>query len=228
MASRKKPPPPPPPPRRRRDPETARTEILDAAQRLLVESPPDAIGLKEVAKAAGVSHALVSHYFGTYGELVESVLFRRIRLHREQALARLAKPGALVDTRELLDVLFTLLDDPVYLRLSLWALAGDRPLGKDSLPFREQGLRIVAEAVTEHIARERPDLERGALHARVELSLCIAHSTAYGYAVGKEAWLGALGREPSRAFDANLRDALATMLQSFVLGELTRTSAGAR
>jgi AcrR family transcriptional regulator len=217
MSSRKKP--PPPPPRRRRDPETARTEILDAAQRLLAESPPDAVGLKEVAKAAGVSHALVSHYFGTYSDLVESVLLRRIRLHREQALARLAKPGALVGTAELLDVLFTLLDDPVYIRLSLWALAGDRHLGKDSLPFREQGLRIVAEAITEHIARERPELERGSLHARVELSLCLAHSAAYGYAVGKEAWLGALGREVTPAFDARMREVLATMLQSFVLAE---------
>jgi AcrR family transcriptional regulator len=218
MASRKNPA-PPPPPRRRRDPETARAEILDAAERLLVERPPDAVGLKEIAEAAGVSHALVSHYFGTYGELVEHVLLRRIRTLRAETLARLAGPLAVVDTGHLLDVLFTALEDPLYVRLSLWALAGERPLGRDSLPFREQGLRILADAVTERIASDRTDLPKGPLRERVELALCLANSAAYGYTVGKEAWLGALAREPSRAFDASLKAALAEMLRHFVLGD---------
>jgi AcrR family transcriptional regulator len=216
MASRKHA--PPPPPRRRRDPETARAEILDAAERLLVERPPDAVGLKDVAEAAGVSHALVSHYFGTYDELVEHVLVRRIRTLRAETLARLAEPRAMADTERLLDVLFTALEDPLYVRLSLWALAAERPLGRDSLPFREQGLRILAEAVTERITRERPDLPAGPLRERVELALCLANSTAYGYTVGKEAWLAALAKEPSPAFDAKLKAALAEMLRAFVLG----------
>ena len=216
MASRKRP--PPPPPRRRRDPETARAEILDAAERLLAESPPDAVGLKNVAEAAGVSHALVSHYFGTYGELVESVLVRRIRRMRQETLAKVAVPGAFADTGELLDVLFEMLEDPLYVRLSMWALAAERPLGPDSFPFREQGMRIVADAVTARILHDRPDLEPKALRERVELALCIANSSAYGYTVGKEAWLGALARQPSAAFDEALRRALAGMLQHFVLG----------
>jgi AcrR family transcriptional regulator len=209
----------PPPPRRRRDPETARAEILDAAERLLSENPPDAIGLKDVAKAAGVSHALVSHYFGTYGELVESVLTQRIRSLRAEALSRLTLPEGVLDASNLLDVVFTALEDPVYVRLSLWALAAERPLGKDSLPFREQGMRIVAEAITARILVDRPALDPAALRARVELSLCLANSAAYGYTVGKEAWLAALARDPSPAFDRSIRQALATMLQRYVLGE---------
>lgn len=217
MANRKKP--PPPPPRRRRDPETARAEILDAAERLLCERTPDAIGLKDVAVAAGVSHALVSHYFGTYDELVENVLLRRIRMLREQVLGKLSTPDASFDARELLDVAFDALEDPLYVRLSLWALASERPLGKDSLPFREQGMRILAEALTARISRDRPDLDVAALRARVERSLCLANSAAYGYTVGKEAWLAALAREPSAAFDASLRAALAEMLRRYVLHE---------
>jgi AcrR family transcriptional regulator len=217
MASRKKP--PPPPPRRRRDPETARAEILDAAERLLGGSPPDAIGLKDVAAAAGVSHALVSHYFGTYGDLIESVLVRRIRALREETLARMAMPGALMDPGQLIDVLFAAVEDPLYVRLSLWAFAAERPLGPDSFPFREQGMRIVAEAVTARILVDRPDLPPRELRERVELALCLANSSAYGYTVGKVAWLGALAREPSAAFDASLRRALADMLRRFVLGE---------
>ena len=213
MSSRKK---VPPPPRRRRDPETARVEILDAAERLLGASPPDVVGLKEVAEAAGVSHALVSHYFGTYAELVDSVLARRVRALREVTLARVAA-HSLVDVGELLDALFALLDDPLYIRLSLWALAGERLAGHASFPFREQGMRILAEALTARILVARPDLAPGPLRERVELSLCLANSAAYGYTVGKDAWMGALAREPSAAFDASLRGVLAEMLRRYVL-----------
>jgi hypothetical protein len=80
-------------------------------------------------------------------------------------------------------------------------------------------MRILAEAATARILRERPSLEPGALRARVELALCIANSTAYGYTVGKDAWLGALARKPSAAFDASLKDALAGMLRRFLLAE---------
>ena len=166
MATRRKP--PPPPPRRRREPETARAEILDAAEGLLVRSPPGAVGLKEVAAAAGVSHALVSHYFGTYGELVESVLVRRIRRLRETALAKLAEPGGMEDGVALIEALFTALEDPLYVRLSLWALAAERPLGRESFPFREQGMRIFAEALTARVLRDRPDLPPGPLRDRPE------------------------------------------------------------
>ncbi len=206
-------------PRRRRDPETARAEILDAAEGVLASSPPDAVGLKEVAKAAGVSHALVSHYFGTYVELVDEVLVRRIRRVRAKALGRLGDMGAVIDPEGLLDVLFEALEDPLYVRLSLWALAAERPSGHVSFPFRDQGMRLFAEAATAAVQHARPDLSPGALRERVELALVIANSASYGYTVGKEAWLGALAREPSPAFDRSLREALGSMLRRYVLGE---------
>lgn len=128
-------------------------------------------------------------------------------------------PGALADPGQLIDALFATLEDPLYVRLSLWAFASERPLGPDSLPFREQGLRIVADAVTARILADRPELEPHRLLERVELALCLANSSAYGYTVGKAIWLGALARKPSAAFDASLRRALSDMLRRFVLGE---------
>src|SRR5438128_1297088 len=84
-----------PPGRRRRPPELARQEILDAAERVFARFQPDQVGLKEVAREAGVSHALITHYFGTYAGLVEAALERRNRATREAALARLREPSAL-------------------------------------------------------------------------------------------------------------------------------------
>jgi AcrR family transcriptional regulator len=208
----------PPPPRRRRDPETARAEILDAAEQVLAERPPHAVGLKEIAAAAGVSHALLSHYFGTYDDLIEAALERRVRRLREAMILRLRDHGAELSSGELLSGLFAMLEDPVYVRLSLWAFAAERPSGKISFPLREQGMRIFAEALTERILRDRPDLEPGPLRERVELALVTANSAAYGYVVGKEAWVGALGRAPSAAFDQAFREALEAMVETYVLG----------
>lgn len=219
MASRKKKvSEPPSPPRRRRDPETARVEILDAAERVLREHPPGAVGLKEVAEAAGVSHGLVSHYFGTYTELVEEVLVRRHRAIREAALARFADASQiLIDQDALLDALFRALDDPLFVRLSLWALAAGRESGQKSLMFREQGMRIFSEAATAHVHRLRPELDPAALRERVELSLVIANASAYGFTIAKQAWMDALGKEPSPAFDDALRRALGAMVRRFLL-----------
>src|SRR4051812_23836783 len=70
-------------PRRRRSPELARQELLDAAERVFAGAQPDQVGLKEVAHEAGVSHALITHYFGTYAGLLEAALARRQTAMRE-------------------------------------------------------------------------------------------------------------------------------------------------
>src|SRR3979409_1464038 len=110
-------------PRRRRSPELARQEILDAAERVFAAFQPDQVGLKEVAREAGVSHALITHYFGTYAGLLEATLERRPRKVREVVLARLREPEALERPNELLEILFRTLQDPVHLRLIRWLLA---------------------------------------------------------------------------------------------------------
>src|SRR5512146_3346240 len=81
--------------RRRRSPEVARQELLDAAERLFAKDRPDDVGLKDIAREAGTSHALITHYFGTYAGLVEAVLQRRLQRLREQMAARLVEAGAM-------------------------------------------------------------------------------------------------------------------------------------
>src|ERR1700733_2782929 len=117
----------PRPVRRRRTPEAARQELLDAADRAFGAVPPDHVGLVDVAREAGVSHALITHYFGTYAGLIEAALERRIRRLREQILTKLRETGALGRPVEVLAVLFKSLEDPVHVRLVKWTLASDRP-----------------------------------------------------------------------------------------------------
>lgn len=199
-------------PRRRRPPEVARQEILDAAERVFVEFQPDQAGLKLVAREAGVSHALITHYFGTYAGLIEAVLERRIRSLREAMLDRLREAGALSRPGELLELLFRALEDPVHVRLTRWMLASERPSAAHAFALRDRGLQLVAREVAAALV---PAPDR-ALQDRVELALLAAVSAAYGYAIGKYALVGALGREASHELDRELCRTLAAMLEAYL------------
>jgi AcrR family transcriptional regulator len=200
--------------RRRRAPEEARTEILDAAERVFVEFQPDQVGLQKIAREAGVSHALITHYFGTYANMVEAVLERRVRGLRLQILERLRDSGALARPGELLSVLFAALQDPVHLRLTRWLLASERPSAAHAFALREQGLLLIAHQVAQTI---EPNPRRQ-LVEKVELALMTAVAAAYGYAIGKYALVGALGREVSNDLDEHVQKTLGDMLQSYLRG----------
>ncbi|HMG52010.1 MAG TPA: helix-turn-helix domain-containing protein [Kofleriaceae bacterium] len=197
-------------PRRRRAPELARQEILDAAERVFAASQPDQVGLKEVAREAGVSHALITHYFGTYAGLLEATLDRRTTATREAALIRLRTPGALSRPGELLDLLFRMVEDPVHLRLMRWLLASERPAANRAFALHNRGLAILADQVARALAPEPGP----ALVHDVEITLLTAVSAAYGYALARDMLAAGLGREPSRALDDEVRDALAAMVEA--------------
>jgi AcrR family transcriptional regulator len=197
-------------PRRRRSPELARQEILDAAERVFAQFQPDQVGLKEVARDAGVSHALITHYFGTYAGLLEATLQRRTRALREATLARLREPEALERPADLLELLFRTLQDPVHLRLMRWMLASERPAASHTFALQEHGLAVLAEQVARALSPE-PD---AALLREVEITLLTAVAAAYGYALAKHTLAPALGREPSRELDDEVRHTLASMVQT--------------
>jgi AcrR family transcriptional regulator len=203
-------------PRRRRSPEVAKLEILEAADRVFAESQPDQVGLKEVAREAGVSHALVTHYYGSYAALIEAVLERRVRALREKILVRLQEPGVLGRPAELIGVLFEALDEPVHVRLMRWLLASERPAAAHAFAFRDQGLHQVARSIGAALTPDAPSL----LIVQIELALATAVSAAYGYALAKHALVGALGRRTTKDLDAQVQTTLATMLQLHLRAQL--------
>jgi AcrR family transcriptional regulator len=207
-------------PRRRRSPELARQEILDAAERVFAEFQPDQVGLKEVAREAGVSHALITHYFRTYAGLIEAALERRLRALREIALNRLREAGALSRPGELLELLFRALRDPVQLRLTRWLWTSERPAAATAFGLHDKGLAVVAEQVARALDPQ-PSRE---LIRDLELGLLTAVSAAYGYAIGKHALVGALGRQPSNELDDQVRQTLAVMVQAHMRAALKRKS----
>ncbi len=197
--------------RRRRDPATARQELLDAAERVFARHQPDQVGLKDVGREAGVSHALVTHYFGTYAGLVEATLERRVRALRERMMARLRESGALARPAELLGLLFDQLEDPVHLRLMKWMVANERP-GVHLLALQEHGVQLIARQVADALTPEPPP----GMIATIELTLATAVAAAFGWALSKYAISGAIGRPVTPALQDAMRTTLAGMVRSYL------------
>src|SRR5687768_16017761 len=133
--------------RRRRPPEVARQELLDAAERLFGRERPDDVGLKDVAREAGTSHALITHYFGTYAGLVESVQQRRLMRLREATFEQLRDASVLGRPDELIASLFRTLGDPVHVRLMKWVLASGQMESPQVFALQQQSVQLIANQV---------------------------------------------------------------------------------
>src|ERR1700683_947293 len=59
--------------RTRRTPEEARRLILEAAQAAIARTGPDGLRLQDIAAAAGISHPLILHHFGSRAGLVRAL-----------------------------------------------------------------------------------------------------------------------------------------------------------
>ncbi|MGZ3457081.1 MAG: TetR/AcrR family transcriptional regulator, partial [Archangium sp.] len=168
------------PTRRRRSPEQAKQEILDAAERLIAASGPDGVGLQQVAREAGVSHALVTHYFGTYDGLVREALVRRMGAAREEVLALLASPDWEPGRTPVLDVLFELLKDPALVRLMAWAALSGRGEVFD-LMGSAGGLRQVVDGMMELRQQSGAKQPPAELRREVEFLVLLAFSACFGF-----------------------------------------------
>lgn len=202
--------------RRRWSPEVARQELLDAAERVFVEFAPDQVGLKEIAREAGVSHALITHYFGTYSGLIEATLERRLRSLRETMIRRLGEAGVLGKPEELLAILFRTFEDPIHLRLMKWMVSNERPNAMHALTLQHHGLQTVAQQVAFAIHTNPSP----AMIETVELALMTAVAAALGYAISKYALAGAAGKQVCGPLDESIRKTLAGMVRSYLTDQL--------
>lgn len=201
--------------RKRRSPEAAKKEILAAALELLAHHGPDAIGLKDVAKKAGVSHALVSYYFGTYDALVEAAFAAHLTEQRIEGLARIVKvpphPSAW------LDVAFEQLANPLTGRLLIWAMLTGRLEREDFVVLRDRGLGQTVDLLEAYLRAAGAAPDRDVLERATLIGFC----AAIGYSLGRSAMWGSLGRRPSAERDAAFRAQLSTMLLSGLPGAAT-------
>jgi len=195
-------------PRVRRSPEEARRTILDASLRLFASTGPDAVGLKEVAKEAGVSHALVTHYFGTYDKLVEEAFGDHTRRVRAETIARIAELSS-GGPRAWIEHASAQLNRPLYGRLVAWALLSGRMDQDDFFPRRDQGFRKVADVIEMRLAFDKKSRSRD----DIEFLMMLVLTSLMGYAVGGKALWAGLGKNASAERDAWFHERLASAVE---------------
>jgi AcrR family transcriptional regulator len=104
--------------RKRRSVDDAKKEILDAAERRMLEAGPGGIRLQEIAADVGISHPAILHHFGSREGLVRAVVDRALVALQEdlvQAFQSSAPDGA-----ALIDRAFETLVDRGHGRFLAW------------------------------------------------------------------------------------------------------------
>lgn len=205
------------PPRRRRTPEEAQEEILAAAERVLAREGPDRAGLKAVAAEAGVSHALVTHYFGTYEALVGEVFARNNRALATSVIEALAAGGGPLSPAEIVARFADAVAAPARVRLLAYAfLQQDRVLPGPAPPT---ALPALVDAIAENAA----DLARArGLPAPsrddVAIALLVGLSAIQWYGLSKPRVLDAIGLPRGQETDDRFKAALGGMIDAYLLG----------
>ncbi|MBL8610961.1 MAG: TetR/AcrR family transcriptional regulator [Myxococcales bacterium] len=206
----------PRPKRVRRSPDEARTLILDAADRVFATHLPDAVGLKEIAREAGVSHGLVTHYFGTYDALVSATLQRRIERLRDamaEVVMRAAAGGELADLdlfAEHRRAIAAAAREPATARLAVWAVMSGKAEEGDFFPARIKGLKLLVDAL---VARgDYPDATR----EDIELALIVQTAFVIVWSFGKNAIAGAMGKKLTPEMAKSVEERLPELLAGYL------------
>src|ERR1700682_857948 len=114
--------------RARRTPEEARRLILETAQELIARAGPEGLRLQEIAAAAGISHPLILHHFGSREGLVRALTQQAVAELRDKLIA--AMGSAEYSLEQQLDQVFDAFRDGLAQRLA-W-LATIDPAGEQA------------------------------------------------------------------------------------------------
>lgn len=110
--------------RRRLSAELARTRILEAAEKRLIEGGPEAVRVQSLARDLGITDAAIHHHFGSREGLLEALLhFGGRRLRDAVGAAIAASPEGEIEVRALIDGLLPVLEGSGYSWLALWLWA---------------------------------------------------------------------------------------------------------
>lgn len=202
-------------PRIRRDPEEAKETILVAAERVLADVGPDGAGLQAVARAAGVSHALVTHYFGTYEAVVAEVFIRNNRALAAMVMQAVASADAPLSPADLVRLFAKNVAAAPRTRLLAWALLRGGPSLRDvraRSPFP-----ALIDALTANAAElARAQGKRAPPRDDVAMALFVGVCAIQWRGLAGDGMLQSMGFDANDATNAKFERSLGAMIEMFI------------
>ena len=172
---------------RRLPPDARRRQIIDTARRLISERGDAGISTADVAEAAGVTRALVHHYFRGIDELLDALT--------EQLMATVVPaglgPGAGIPVRERVPRNVAAWLDMIGANRDVWLTALAADAGPNSATSR---LASVRDALIRDILANNCDTIADTPWTRV----CLAGYIAFAETVTRRWLLGEAGREDTQ------------------------------
>jgi AcrR family transcriptional regulator len=192
--------------RLRRTPEEARRLILDSARELIARSGPEGLRLQEIAAAAGISHPLILHHFGSREGLVRALVQEAVAELRDKLIASIGSVEYSLEQQ--MDQVFEAYRDGLAQRLA-W-LATIDPTGETVGPAMI--MRDIADSLH---ARRLAAVPSDAVPDRAETEMLVhlIAVAAFGDAmVGTRLWRSA-GLQPTRETADRFRAWLAALIR---------------
>ena len=193
--------------RLRRTPEEARRLILEAAQARLATTGPEGLRLQDIAAAAGISHPLILHHFGSREGLVRALTREAAAELRDKLVAAMALTEYSVD--QLLDRVFDTFRDGLAQRLA-WLATVDPSGGAEGTQLI---IRDIADRLHERRIAAAPP---GTTIARADTEALIhlVATSAFGDALyGAQLQLSA-GLPATSETDHSFRQWLAALIRA--------------
>jgi AcrR family transcriptional regulator len=177
-----------PPPRVRRSQEASRENILEAAERLLVQQGPQSLRLADVAKEAGVANATVLHHFGTISGVQAALMEKMIAELVAGLLAMELPADPKAGRRAGIQNLFDAFEAKGAARLAAWL----------ELTDESRRLGTVREAV-QTVIRQRIRPDNDAAIERLEDAILVSVILAIGTGLFGPTLSQLLGKKKDRA-----------------------------
>lgn len=183
-----------------RDAERSKAAILEAARRLFAERDLSTVSIRHIAAAAGVSHGLLQHHFGTREQLVAAVMASEIA--RFSAIPRTLPEGAPEDFERLrAEIRASMTGFREYALLILRAeLAGAEPE-----KLLDPEVRTPAEMLAASIRHLQARVQPGAGGLDPDLVSAYVMATVFAFQAMAPWLMTSVGLEP-RDYEARLEE----------------------
>jgi AcrR family transcriptional regulator len=214
----------PKPRRRRRTPESARREILDAAERQLMKKGPDGLRLQSIAADLGISHSSILHHFGSRDGLLDALSLDAFHVLERDLKKALDSPPEDDSASDLFEKIARILGERGHARLLAWQIMSGRELS-DSDSARSALGRAGAGGLLDRLAESLHGMRLE--HARsqrqrapdLDQTRSIVASTAcalFGEAIAGETMLRSAGLDTDPQARQSLRRQMAEDIERSV------------